>query len=180
MRAEIQDCTTRKRRADVLLKGLSAEKQKWIVCTRMLAAKYTTVTGDVLLSAGYITLLGGFSQRYRARLIQKWAKALTDEGFQCSKEFIFTELFGDSYQIRKWHLNELPHDHVSINNALVIEKTKRFCLLIDPQMQGVTWLKRQHEATGTLTATRQSDPQFRKAVEMAIDMGRTVVVEQVG
>jgi hypothetical protein len=44
-----------------LLKGLSAEKQKWIVCTRMLAAKYTTVTGDVLLSAGYITLIGGFS-----------------------------------------------------------------------------------------------------------------------
>lgn len=158
LRAEIQDCTLRKKRADVLLKGLSAEKQKWIVCTRMLAAKYSTVTGDVLLSAGYITLLGGFSQRYRARLLQKWTKSLSDEGFQCSKEFVFTELFGDSYQIRKWHVNELPHDHVSINNALVIEKTTRFCLLIDPQMQAVTWLKRQSEAAGSLTTTTQSDP----------------------
>jgi len=27
----------------------------------MLAAKYSTVTGDVLLSAGFITLLGGFN-----------------------------------------------------------------------------------------------------------------------
>ena len=81
LRAEIQDCSIRKKRADILLKGLSAEKQKWIVCTRMLASKYTTVTGDVLLSAGYITLIGGFSQRFRNRLLQKWAKALTEEGF---------------------------------------------------------------------------------------------------
>jgi hypothetical protein len=47
----------------------------------MLSAKYTTVTGDVLLSAGYITLLGGFSQRYRGLLLQKWTKSLTEEGF---------------------------------------------------------------------------------------------------
>ena len=153
LRAEIQDCSIRKKRADILLKGLSAEKQKWIVCTRMLASKYTTVTGDVLLSAGYITLIGGFSQRFRNRLLQKWAKALTEEGFQCSKEFIFTELFGDSYSIRKWHQNQLPHDNVSINNALVVEKTKRFCLLIDPQMQGITWLKNQFDGAGTLTVT---------------------------
>lgn len=141
LRAEIQDCSIRKKRADILLKGLSAEKQKWIVCTRMLSSKYTTVTGDVLLSAGYITLIGGFDQRFRNKVIQKWAKTLTDEGFQCSKEFIFTELFGDSYKMRQWHANLLPHDNMSVNNALVIEKTKRFSLLIDPQMQGITWLK---------------------------------------
>lgn len=179
LRAEIQDCSIRKKRADILLKGLSAEKQKWIVCTRMLASKYTTVTGDVLLSAGYITLIGGFSQRFRSRLLQRWAKALTEEGFQCSKEFIFTELFGDSYSIRKWHENELPHDNVSVNNALVVEKTKRFSLLIDPQTQGITWLKKQFDAAGTLTVTKQNDSQFKKLVEIAIDMGRTVIVEHV-
>jgi hypothetical protein len=43
LRAEIQDCSIRKKRADILLKGLSAEKQKWIVCTRMLASKYTSL-----------------------------------------------------------------------------------------------------------------------------------------
>lgn len=170
----------RKKRADLLLKGLAAEKQKWIVCTRMLAAKYTTVTGDVLLSAGYITLLGGFSQRYRARLLQKWTKALTDAGFQCSKEFVFTELFGDSYQIGKWHADGLPQDQMSINNALVAEKTKQFCLLIDPQMQGTEWLKRAHTAAGTLTATTEAAPAYKKSVELAIEMGRTVVIEQAG
>ena len=132
LRAEIQDCSIRKKRADRLLKGLSAEKQKWIVCTRMLTSKYTTVTGDVLLSAGYITLLGGFNQRCRNRLIRQWAKTLTEQDFQCSKEFVFTELFGDTYKINTWHVNQLPRDSMSVNNALVVSKTKRFSLLIDP------------------------------------------------
>ena len=180
LRAEIQDCSIRKKRADILLKGLSAEKQKWIVCTRMLSSKYTTVTGDVLLSAGYITLIGGFNQRYRNKIVQKWAKTLTEEGFQCSKEFVFTELFGDSYKIRKWHLNRLPTDNMSVNNALVVEKTKRYTLLIDPQMQGITWLKNQFDDAGTLTLIKQNDNQFKKLIEIAIDMGRTVIVEQVG
>jgi dynein heavy chain, axonemal len=76
----------------------------------MLTTKYSTVTGDVLLSAGYITLIAAFNQRFRNKIIQKWAKTLGEEGFPCSKEFIFTELFGDSYKIRKWHINSLPSD----------------------------------------------------------------------
>jgi len=82
---------------------------------------------------------------------------LIDEGFECSKEFVFTELFGDNYKIRKWHLNKLPSDNMSVNNALVVEKTKRFGLLIDPQMQGVTWLKNQYDDAGTLTVIKQHD-----------------------
>jgi hypothetical protein len=35
----------------------------------MLSSKYNTVTGDVLLSAGYITLLGGFDQKFRNKVI---------------------------------------------------------------------------------------------------------------
>jgi dynein heavy chain len=60
-----------------------------------------------------------------------------------------SELFGDTFKIRKWHMNLLPEDILSINNALIIEKTKAFILLIDPQVQGVTWLKKMHDSTLT-------------------------------
>jgi dynein heavy chain len=40
LKLQIQDQMVRKRRADALLRGLSSEKQKWIVCSRMLDAKY--------------------------------------------------------------------------------------------------------------------------------------------
>lgn len=108
---------------------------------RMLTSKSSTVVGDVLLTAGYVTFLSGFSQKYRHRALQRWKRFLEDDDLLNSPEFNFTELFGDSYTMRRWHQHHLPPDTVSINNALVIQKTKRYCLVLDPQMQGVTWLK---------------------------------------
>lgn len=52
-------------------------------------------------------------------------------------------------------------------------------MLIDPQMQGITWLKNQFDGAGTLTVTTQTDNQFKKLIEMAIDMGQTVIVEHI-
>jgi hypothetical protein len=99
---------------------------------RMLRERYHTVIGDVLLTAIYITILSGFTQKYRGKCIEKAMRIMRDEGIQTSDEFKFSELFGDALKIRKWHNNYLPTDEMSINNALVIEKTKKFCLLIDP------------------------------------------------
>ena len=112
---------------------------------RMLSSKNNTVVGDVILSSGFITLLSGFPEKHRNRCLHKWTKILHDMGFQRSTEFSLTELFGDSDRIRTWHAHHLPQDDMSVDNALVIEKTKRFCLLIDPQMQGITWLKTEME-----------------------------------
>jgi dynein heavy chain len=46
-------------------------------------------------------------------------------------------------------------------------------------MQGITWLKNQFDGAGTLTVTTQTDNQFKKLIEMAIDMGQTVSVEHI-
>lgn len=46
-------------------------------------------------------------------------------------------------------------------------------------MQGITWLKNQFDGAGTLTVTTQTDNQFKKLIEMAIDMGQTVIVEHI-
>lgn len=89
---EIQECNIKKKRADALLRGLSAEKQKWVVCMRMLSTQYTSVTGDALLTSGYVTLLSGFSQKYRNKCIQAWSKILADEGLMCTPEFALAEL----------------------------------------------------------------------------------------
>ena len=146
------------------------------------------MAGDVLLTSGFITLLGGFPQKYRNKCLQKWAKQLHDNGFDSGDEFVFAELFGDSFKIRRWHQLGLPNDVMSINNALVIEKTKRFCLLLDIQMQGIQWLKAHCEEAGNLIllkeqknegAKKKEESQFKKMVEIAIETGKTVIIEGV-
>lgn len=89
LEADINTTIHKKRRSDKLLKGLNAEQQKWVVCTRMLNNKYETVQGDVLLAAGYITMGGGFTQKYRLDLINEWQKCLKQSDLSCSEIFGF-------------------------------------------------------------------------------------------
>lgn len=116
------------------MRGLSAEKQKWIVCQRMLDTKYSTVSGDVVLGAAMITYGGAFTEKYRKVLLKKWQQnCLKPNELQFSDDFSLVELFGDNFKIREWRQFDLPHDTVSTCNALIIDKTKQYCLLIDPQ-----------------------------------------------
>jgi len=41
---------------------------------KKLAADYTNLTGDVLLSAGFIAYLGPYQSTYRERAINQWVQ----------------------------------------------------------------------------------------------------------
>jgi len=60
-----------------------------------------------------------------------------------------------------------------------MEKTKRYCLCIDPQMQASNWLKRQYASLGMIT-TKMTDGPFKRTIEIAIDLGKMVMIENVG
>ena len=72
LKVRIQETTLRKRRGDKIMISLFAEKQKWLVCSRMLDNKYSTVNGDVVLGAAMMCFAGGFVARYRRVLIAAW------------------------------------------------------------------------------------------------------------
>lgn len=135
LREELKDCRERKRRADILLKSLATEKQKWMVCLRMLTGKSQNLGGDVMLAAAYITLLSGFTKKYRQRLIAMWLDYLGNTSFNVSKpdHFSLPDLLGDSIEIRNWTtFYNLPNDEHSISNAVVNAKSSRYSIFIDP------------------------------------------------
>lgn len=43
----------------------------------------------------------------------------------------------------------------------------------------MTWIKNQYYDRGTITTTRQDDPNFKKTIEIAVELGRSVIVEGV-
>jgi dynein heavy chain len=45
-------------------------------------------------------------------------------------------------KIQNWLLNGLPNDKASIENALIIKKSSRWPIVVDPEGQGVQWIKR--------------------------------------
>jgi len=44
-------------------------------------------------------------------------------------------VLADPYEIRQWNADGLPRDQVSIENAILVTRGRRWPLMIDPQEQ---------------------------------------------
>ena len=63
---EYDECSKQLLRAVKLIENLGGEKGRWGELAIELKSFYTTLTGDVLVSAGMIAYLGAFTSAYRA------------------------------------------------------------------------------------------------------------------
>lgn len=128
-------------RAEKLIGGLGGEKIRWTAVAEELRKDYTNLTGDVLLSSGYVAYLGPFTVTYRDQMLEEWAKACRSKNIPCSDHFKLVNTLGDPVKIRDWIINGLPNDGFSIDNGIIMSVARRWPLLIDPQGQANKWIK---------------------------------------
>ncbi len=50
-------------------------------------------------------------------------------------------LLTDSATIAPWNNEKLPSDRMSVENATILTNAERWPLIIDPQLQGIKWIK---------------------------------------
>ena len=50
-------------------------------------------------------------------------------------------LLTDDAEVAQWNNDGLPSDRMSTENATILINTERWPLMIDPQLQGVKWIK---------------------------------------
>lgn len=66
--------------------------------------------------------------------MKKWSKHLSETYLKVGDNFDFNEILGDNLKIRDWQFNGLPTDQFSISNAIIIDRTLKNLIFIDPQL----------------------------------------------
>lgn len=47
----------------------------------------------------------------------------------------------DDATVAAWHNQGLPNDRMSVENAAILTTSERWPLIIDPQQQGIKWIR---------------------------------------
>ena len=178
LKNQVEDCEAKLRRADALIKGLGGEKTRWTEMSKQLAETYNNVTGDIVLAAGVIAYLGAFIASYRDDAIKQWSSLLRQKSIPCSEGFKLQETLGSPVLIRSWVINRLPNDSFSIENGIMLFKSNRWPLMIDPQGQANKWVKKMEEHR-QLKVVKQNQGNFVRTIENAVQFGSPVLLENV-
>ena len=167
-------------RAKQTLSGSNRKvKTNLFASLRFVSTRTFRLVGDVLLCTGFLSYQGPFNQDFRFQLEKDWAKLLAERHIPLTPTLNVTEYLTDVTMVGEWKLQGLPNDELSIQNAIIVTRAKRYPLLIDPQGQGKAWIKKK-EWNNELQITNLQAKHFRQHLEDALSLGRPLLIEDVG
>ncbi|KAK7493483.1 hypothetical protein BaRGS_00015194 [Batillaria attramentaria] len=179
LEANIDLCSKKLDRAEKLIGGLGGEKDRWTEAAHVLGERYINILGDVLLASGTVAYLGAFTVDFRQSVTKEWHELCMQREIPCSAQFSLNATLGDPVAIRTWNIAGLPIDSFSIDNGIIVSKSRRWPLMIDPQGQANKWIK-QLEKENKLGIIKLSDATYMRVLENSIQFGTPVLLENVG
>ena len=63
---------------------------------------------------------------------QDWRAKLKEFNIAYSESISMRKFLGDEVKIQSWNICGLPKDDTSIENGIIIDKSRRWTLMIDP------------------------------------------------
>uniref|UniRef100_A0A670JQ67 Dynein axonemal heavy chain 11 n=1 Tax=Podarcis muralis TaxID=64176 RepID=A0A670JQ67_PODMU len=166
--------------ANRLVKGLESENVRWTQSIKTFEAQEITVCGDVLLTAAFVSYIGSFTKPYRQELMERmWLPFLKSQEVSIripvSEDLDVIAMLTDDATIAAWNNEGLPSDRMSTENASILTNCERWPLLIDPQLQGIKWIKNKYGADLKIIHLGQKG--FLKTIERALACGDVVLIE---
>ncbi|KAK3590847.1 hypothetical protein CHS0354_024585 [Potamilus streckersoni] len=167
--------------ANRLVGGLASENVRWAESVKSFREQEKTLPGDVLMITAFVSYVGCFTKQYRVDLMEKyWLPFLSTlkNPIPVSEGLDPLTLLTDDATIASWNNENLPSDRMSAENATILTNCERWPLMIDPQLQGVKWIKTRYGAN--LKVIRLGAKSYLDAIERAVSSGDTVLIENIG
>jgi dynein heavy chain len=135
------------------------------------------IIGDVLLASAFVSYVGPFNKQFRDKiLVDSFIPFFAQNNIPMSENSNPVTILTDDATCAGWFQNALPPDRVSIENGCILNNSERYSLIIDPQLQGITWIRKTYDPKG-LKVTRLTNPKMVKTIEFAVEQGDPVLIE---
>lgn len=182
---ELQDdmnlCEVKLQRAHKLIGGLGGEKARWGQNVQDLNAQLGLLPGDCIVAAGMVSYAGPFTSQVRGECEELWRKELGELDMPHTKGCSMSTVLGDPVKIQQWVVCSLPNDQLSIENGIIIDRARRWPLMIDPQRQTNKYIKNMGKDTETgIDVCKLSEKNFLRTLELGIQFGKWILLENIG
>eukprot|EP00601_Ochromonadales_sp_CCMP2298_P009433 CAMPEP_0173264512 /NCGR_PEP_ID=MMETSP1142-20121109/28018_1 /TAXON_ID=483371 /ORGANISM="non described non described, Strain CCMP2298" /LENGTH=2531 /DNA_ID=CAMNT_0014200063 /DNA_START=20 /DNA_END=7615 /DNA_ORIENTATION=+ len=183
---EAKECLDRLSLAERLTNGLASEKDRWGLTVEGLRSQEETLAGDVMLAAAFTSYIGAFGAEFRLNLWKTvWVQDLIGRDIPLTANVDPMHVLTNDSQMAVWQNEGLPADRISLENGAIITNCNRWPLLIDPQLQGIRWLKRYEEIRcgkngRQVVILKQGEKLWMSKIVLAIQQGDTVILENIG
>lgn len=163
--------------ADKLVNGLSGENVRWRASIASFDALQQHLVGDVLIAAAFVSYAGPFNAAFRAALVNdKWIPDLKSRGIPITDGAKVLDMLATDSDKALWGAQGLPTDPLSVENGAIMGNAARWSLMIDPQLQGIAWVRNKEAANG-LQVIQLGQPKYIDIVERCIENGTPLLIE---
>jgi len=133
-------------KADKLISGLKVEKKRWQQDSSKFAERKRRLIGDCAAACMFVSYCGPFNAEFRRLLIRdRCVRDCRKRGIPVSPDIDVADFLVDEATVGEWNLQGLPQDPLSKENGILVTRSSRRPLLIDPQGQALVWIKNKEE-----------------------------------
>ncbi|XP_040604816.1 dynein heavy chain 9, axonemal isoform X6 [Mesocricetus auratus] len=164
--------------ANRLVGGLASENIRWAEAVQNFKQQERTLCGDILLTTAFISYLGFFTKKYRKSLMDgTWKPYLSQLKVPIPTTSTLDPLrmLTDDADMAAWQNEGLPADRMSMENATILINCERWPLMVDPQLQGIKWIKNKYG--DELRVTQIGQKGCLQTIECALEAGDVVLIE---
>ncbi|XP_006863495.1 PREDICTED: dynein heavy chain 9, axonemal [Chrysochloris asiatica] len=164
--------------ANRLVGGLASENVRWAEAVQNFKQQERTLCGDILLITAFISYLGFFTKKYRQSLMDgTWRPYLSQlkVPIPVTPTLDPLRMLTDEADVAAWQNEGLPADRMSMENATVLINCERWPLMVDPQLQGIKWIKNKYGED--LRVTQIGQKGYLQTIEHALEAGDVVLIE---
>jgi len=172
--------------AQRLTTALASEAIRWAANVLEMEHSKDLLIGDVLVASAFISYVGPFTKPFRVNLMEKkfapfLLTAAGGDPIPMTEDCDPVAILSTAAMIATWQGQNLPADQVSTENGCILTSSARWPLIIDPQLQGISWLKeKESDPKRDLQICRLGQKDLVRKLERAIEAGTSLLIENMG